>query len=635
MVRLDTPTIRPPKARRMTVTDGAAMGGESPQPRHNDYSGPRESLMGGGSPMRRHNDARVRAARPVSGPMQRHNDYSGPRESRPGGGIDLSRWRDMARVDDNPREASPWRPGTDSRSFTTRVPPPVAPPTSGPLGLPPGSDRVEDGAQEADAFTVDRPTWDDWRSNTGNEITIPDGPTLPDGRPSPYAMPGDWRGNRETVAGPDPRAGMRDPRMHPGFDGAGPDPWGGRAPLERGGGYVDPGRGGGVLRSAMDQYALEGLRNPSRFDLDMVQQGTALIDRELARGRESAERDLDEFFSGRGLVGSNVEAEERRRLGENLEDQRMRRLMDLNMAMATTHAADRSAAGSLASQVQGMAQQESQFSRSLGQQEAQFARSHGLNEQQFVESQRQFSTSMQERIAGRQQQEAQFARAHGLNVDQFQEQQRQYSTTLAEQIATRMQQENQFARSLHLEHTQLAVQSELQTRALNLQEQGMQLDEAFRRAQLDVETQLQTRALDLQERGMDQEEAYRYAALEQDGNFRQQALDLERQGLTLEESLRGAELGYRQWATTQQLEQDRWRSAESSRLAELDILMRGQGMGLDVELPENTPAPPPITPPGGGGPADPDNPQQTNPFDENDIRHDLRNWFDDWRESTR
>ena len=112
---------------------------------------------------------------------------------------------------------------------------------------------------------------------------------------------------------------------------------------------------------------------------------------------------------------------------------------------------------------------------------------------------------------------------------------------MAEQIATRFQQENQFARSLDLDHTRLSIQSQLETRAMDLQEKGLHMEDAFRRAELEVSTQIETRALDLQELGLNMEDAYRYAALEQDGNFRQQALNLEAHGLNMEAAFRGAE----------------------------------------------------------------------------------------------
>ena len=426
---------------------------------------------------------------------------------------------------------------------------------------------------------------------------------MPEGEAPLLPLPGE--ADPQFIDAVDPFAGMRERESSPGFDDSGPDPYAGVRERESGQGFSGQGAPERELTGALDEYALDALRTPSRYDIPLVQQGTELIDRELADQQGQATRDMDEYFSGRGLVGSNVEAEERGRLAEGFEGQRMQRLFDLNRELAGTQAQDRASAGSLGSQIHGQAQQESQFERGLSQQESQFARTHGLNEDQFLESTRRFGVQMDEQISGRYQQEAQFARSHGLNEDAFRENQRQFSTQMSEQIASRMQQENQFARSLNQQETQLALQSQLQTRALNLQEQGMTMQDAFQRAQLEVETQLQTRALELEQTGMEMEDAYRYAALEQDGSFRQRAQELQAQGMEMDAAYRGAELGYRQWATKQGLIQDRYKTQEASRLAELDILHRAQAAGIEVDLPDlGNPGAPPIDPPPPRGPQD-------------------------------
>ena len=316
-------------------------------------------------------------------------------------------------------------------------------------------------------------------------------------------------------------------------------------------------------------YALEGLRTPSRFDIPLVQEGTELIDRELERGRQEATRNLDEHISSRGLVGSNVEAEERRRLLEGLEDQRRTRLHDLNLQMAGTHAGDRASAGHLAATTAG-----------LGQQESQFARSFGLESSRFEEAQDQF------------------ARRAGLDESRFREQQHQFAQQMAEQVASRFQQEGQFQESLNLQESRLAIESSLQRHALALQEQGMNLDEAFRRASLEVETGLRNAALELQRYGIDQQDAYRYAALSQDEKFRTRAADLQERGMDLDDAYRTASLEYQEWATEQGLVLERARIGETSRLSELDIILRAQAAGLPVEAPDlGYPGIPEIEPP--------------------------------------
>ena len=332
------------------------------------------------------------------------------------------------------------------------------------------------------------------------------------------------------------------------------------------------------LARELDRYALDALRSPSRFDLDLVRQGTDIIDRELGEQQQRSARDLDEFVSSRGLVGSNIETEERRRMLEGLEDQRMRRLFDLNMAMATTHSADRASAGHLGSQIAGMQQQESQFARSMGQRESEFARNHDLNERQFTESQRQFSAQM------------------------------------SEQIASRLQQESQFARNLGFAENRFAVETGLRERSIDLQEQGMNMDEAFRRASLDMENTLRTRAIDLQERGMDEDNAYRYAALEQDGNFRDRALELQEAGMNLDEAYRQSALEYQSWAAEQGLILDRARIGEAARQGDARLALQAISSGVPgVDVPDiGYPGLPAITPPPGSEQNQPDVPSFAN-----------------------
>src|SRR5690606_37639534 len=87
-------------------------------------------------------------------------------------------------------------------------------------------------------------------------------------------------------------------------------------------------------------------------------------------------------------------------------------------------------------------------------------------------------------------------------------------------------------------------QHALQSRALDLQEKGMKLDDAYRWAALEQENAIRNRALDLQERGMDLDDAYRWAALEQDKFFRNRALDLQERGLDINEAYQQA---YFEW----------------------------------------------------------------------------------------
>ncbi len=100
---------------------------------------------------------------------------------------------------------------------------------------------------------------------------------------------------------------------------------------------------------------------------------------------------------------------------------------------------------------------------------------------------------------------------------------------------------------------QFDTQESIQQRALDLQEKGMDQDEAFRRAQSEVqqgqfesqmsqEERIQNKAFELQEQGMSQEDAFRYAQLAQDDKFSTKAQELQQQGLDQDEAFRRAEM---------------------------------------------------------------------------------------------
>lgn len=100
---------------------------------------------------------------------------------------------------------------------------------------------------------------------------------------------------------------------------------------------------------------------------------------------------------------------------------------------------------------------------------------------------------------------------------------------------------------------------QLNTRAQQLEEQGMQRDDAFRYAGLEQSRNLQQQSLDLQAQGMSQDEAFRYAALSQDANFNQKSLDLQKLGLDQANSYKLAELAFQkdQFGQTLSLEKKR------------------------------------------------------------------------------
>jgi len=229
-----------------------------------------------------------------------------------------------------------------------------------------------------------------------------------------------------------------------------------------------------------------------------------------------------------------------------------------------------------------MALQESQFGRTLQisqqdvdlraqqlQQEATLqGRSLDLqaarDQAQLEISREQMAQAERLQMAGLTQRESEFARSFGLDEQQFMAQQDQFTKTYSEQVASRLQQNAQFATALQSDEARYSLDVGLRSRALDLQQQGMTADEAFRTASLAQERELTLGAQTLQQQGMQLEDAYRYAALEQDGTFKQRTLDLQQQGMLLEDAYRQAELELQQ----QQLSQ---RESEFARELEFKV----------------------------------------------------------------
>ncbi|MFW6079485.1 MAG: hypothetical protein ACODAE_07690 [Gemmatimonadota bacterium] len=101
------------------------------------------------------------------------------------------------------------------------------------------------------------------------------------------------------------------------------------------------------LTGAIQDFASGVLDAPSRFDIPLVEQGLGLIEQDAERARETSRRELGEFASGRGLVGSNIEQEGARRAERDIRQEADRQRFNLGREMAATQAADRSAAGGL------------------------------------------------------------------------------------------------------------------------------------------------------------------------------------------------------------------------------------------------------------------------------------------------
>ena len=342
------------------------------------------------------------------------------------------------------------------------------------------------------------------------------------------------------------------------------------------------------------QYAAQWMANPSRFDNEMVQQGMQAVNAEAERGKDEASKALDEKMASRGLVGSSIEGDATAKMLSQIEDDRLRRMWEINVTQAQTQAADRQAAGQFALGVQGqsgsqalqqraldlqaqgmsqaealerarMEQQGSQFGQSLQLQRDSLTGSQGLQERALALQAQ--GMSMQDALARAQmeQQSGQFGQSIGLQREALlgsQNLQQQDINLRAEQL---QQQAAQAGRALSLEEARLQASTELSRE--QMAQQGSQFGQSLEQRQqefaaqhgLDVE-QLRVQqeqfgaSLAEQIAGREQQGSQFSAGLEQDERFRQFAADAQMRGLDLAEA------------------EQQWREQYGTRQQDLDYL---------------------------------------------------------------
>jgi hypothetical protein len=219
----------------------------------------------------------------------------------------------------------------------------------------------------------------------------------------------------------------------------------------------------GPLSGQLEGFGRNVLQNPSRFDTGLVKDISKAIDFELGRKREKAFSNLDERMAQRGLTGSNVEAEQGRRITADIENMRRRRLTDLEKELAATAAQDRATAGRLGMGISGQ-----QFGQ-------------GMEQARFGEQQRQFDFGAEVRAR------VQELQRQGMQADEaFRQANQEFSQQM--QGARFGEQQRRFD-----------YDAKLRRRAQQLQQQGMQADEAFRRAQMETDYELRQRGFDIEE----------------------------------------------------------------------------------------------------------------------------------------
>jgi len=302
-------------------------------------------------------------------------------------------------------------------------------------------------------------------------------------------------------------------------------------------------------------YASDWMNNPNPYLSPLVSATRAESEGRLSDAEQEAKRGLAEWVAQRGLVGSSYEGEQQVDLQGQLQQARMEDERALQEALANYETLGRQAAGSMGLNTLGALEQQFEFGttsglsereldlraqevlnqgRALDLQEARDIAATELGQAELAQQGEQFEANLEQR-------QAEFAETIGLSREQFEAETAQFQQTFNEQVASRLQQNEQFTMALESEEAQNALSVGLQGRALDLQEAGMQMEDAWNQAALDQERELATRAQDLQQQGLEQEDAYRYAALEQDADFRSEQLRLEELGLNMEDSYREAE----------------------------------------------------------------------------------------------
>jgi len=320
-----------------------------------------------------------------------------------------------------------------------------------------------------------------------------------------------------------------------------------------------------TLTPGLGQFAQEWLIDPNRYLSDMATAQRTASEGRLQQAEEAGRVKNDEFYASRGLTGSSYEGEGRKRLDEALQRTRGEDEARILEMLATAETADRQAAGEFgleairAGDVMGLERYRA-----------------GLEGGQLGEAQRQFDTSIGQR-------ESEFARNHGLDEREFEAEQQRFSQQFGEQVAGRLQQNEQFRVALESENARYGLDVGLRQKALALQEQGMNMEDAFNRAALDQERELTQSAQDLQRYGIDQDSAYKYAALLQDKTFQTEAQRLQALGMDLDEAFRRAELTFR---STQADRDEAFRQAEAEReqerfemMMEIALGKKGSGTG--------------------------------------------------------
>lgn len=350
-------------------------------------------------------------------------------------------------------------------------------------------------------------------------------------------------------------------------------------------------------------FASDWMSTPNRYLSPLATATRAESEARLGKGEQDAQRKIEEWAAGRGLVGSSYEGDQQMQLQGELDRSRRGEEVDLLQMLANAETLDRERAGQYgldtvrAGDVMGLdrykaqleaaqlaeaqrqfggtldlsqqqidlrakelMQQESQFGREMSFEEAQAEASRQLTREGMGQQESQFGRTLglsQQDVDLRAKQLQQQAELEGRSLDiqeardqATQELQREGMAQQERMFTSEMgQRESEYARSLGLDERQFAEeQSQFAKQYQEQIDSRFQQNDQFTKALASEDARyatdvgLRSRALDLQKEGMDADTAYKQAALEQEKDLSTEALRLQELGINNEDSYRYAAL---------------------------------------------------------------------------------------------
>jgi hypothetical protein len=254
----------------------------------------------------------------------------------------------------------------------------------------------------------------------------------------------------------------------------------------------------------MQQYVDQWLSNPSRYDIDVVKQGMDVIqsrmDEVRRRGMQSAEADL----ARRGLGASTIGQETADLTRAEYDRQEQSNLFNLMREQALTQGQDRSAAFGAALGQAGMIQRQDLFNS-----EMQFSADRQANADQINQRAQDIQKYGIDQSTALAMAEMEFQ--NEWRNREMQQRQYEFDTDMGFRREGLDLQRSEFDWRRQEANTQREWMTGEREAGQRWQANQAQLDRAFRGDQAEQDRVIRRRALDLQEQGMNADEAYRKA----------------------------------------------------------------------------------------------------------------------------